>query len=267
FRWAARVRSRSDTTEWVDNGTMIPVHPNNVVARYYRVGKHGTSLLSNIVGKFTREFRTEMHLTSIPFVLYSNSIQDVIGTQLTGAPDEGYADRVWVWDKVSKTFMFAWLVDGVGPEYDGKWWNSDPFGPSTITLDFGEGFFVQTRHKNQKVTFVGSIPTGVVWPTDVVSGMQIIGSAWPETLLLDSCDLRASGANGAPDELLADRIWQWHEQGPNYRFAWLVDGVAPGYDGRWWQSDIWGPTEIRSMPGHGYWYQARGNGFRWKFWK
>jgi len=267
FRWAAMVRARSDTTEWIDNGTAILVHPKDVVARYYRIGIDGTNLLSNTVGKFTRDFQTEMHLISIPFVQYSNSIQDVMGNQLTGAPDEGLADRVWVWDRDAQIFIFAWLVDGVGPQYDGKWWISEPFGPANIALDFGEGFFVQTRHSDQKVTFVGSLPTGVIWPADVVPGMQIIGSAWPETLLLDSCDLRASGARGSPDELTADRVWQWHEQTVYYKFAWLVDGVGPEYNGKWWQSDIWAPTEIRSMPGYGYWYQARGNGFRWKYWK
>lgn len=267
FTYVTDVVASGDTTEWVDDGTDTGVHPKDVTARYYRIKLSGTDTFSNTVGKFTRAFGTEMHLTSIPLVPYSNSIQDVIGTQLTGAPDEAYADRVWKWDRELQAFMFAWLVDSVSPEYNGTWWCPEPFGPSDMTLDFGEGFFVQTRHDNQKVTFVGAVPEGVVSPVEVRPGMQLVGTAWPETLVLDSCDFYASGAKGAADELLADRVWQWDESGLFYRYCWLVDGVGPQYDAKWWSSDPWGPSDMRTMPGYGYWYQARGNGFRWKFWK
>jgi hypothetical protein len=265
FTYAAQVLATGSMTQWVDNGSGTGVHPKNVAGRYYRVKDVSSSVFSNTVGKFTRVFGTEMHLTSIPLVTYSNSVRDVFGNQLTGAPDEGYADRIWKWDRGIEDFVFAWLVDGVGPEYNGKWWCPEPFGPSSMTLDYGEGFFVQTRHDNQKVTFVGAVPGKVVWPEDIVPGMQIIGTAWPETLKLDTCDFHLSGAKGCQTELYADRIWRWDEAGLAYSYSWLVDSTGTQNDRKWWQSEPWGPSPIQMMPGFGYWYQARGNGFGWKF--
>lgn len=266
FQYAANVSAVTDTAEWIDDGSVIGIHPRDVVARYYRVRVKGSNNFSNTVGKFTRTLETEMHLMSMPLIPYSTSIQDVIGDQLTGAPDEAYADRVWKWDAEINDFSYAWLVAEVGlVSYDGAWWTSGRFEPSAMTLDFGEGFFIQSRHENQKVTFLGAVPEGVVSLADIRPGLQMIGTPSPEVLSLDSCGFQSSGATGAPSELLADRLWYWDEDNLFYTYSWLADTTVAGENDRWWSSDPLGPTEMTMIPGHGYWYQARGVGFTWKF--
>lgn len=267
FRYATTFRAVAESAEWIDDGTVIPVHPVNVPARYYMIRKLESDVSSNAVGKFTRTFSTEMHLTSLPLIPYSNWIQDVIGTQLTGARGEGYADRVWKWIPETQQFELAWLVDGIGPEYNGRWWCPDPFGPSQMTLDFGEGFFVQCQNGEQNVTFVGALPRGVVHIRSIHPGMQMTGAALAEPVLLDSTDLYESGASGAPSELMADRIWRWDEETLCYKYSWLVDFTGTENDGSWWDSETSKKALTPMMPGYGYWYQGRGDGFFWTFLK
>jgi len=265
FQYVADVSAVTDSVQWIDDGSVIGIHPRDVVARYYRIRAKGSNIFSNTVGKFSRRLETEMHLVSMPLIPYFTSIQDVIGDQLTGAPDESYADRVWKWNADIQDFAYAWLVDGVGAPFDGKWWNSGHFGPSAMTLNFGEGFFIQARHENQMVTFLGSVPEGVVSVADIRPGLQMIGTPSPEILPLDNCGFQASGAKGAPSELLADRVWYWDEDGLFYAYSWLMDRIGAREDARWWSSDPMGPTDMTMKPGHGYWYQARGTEFAWSF--
>ena len=63
----------------------------------------------------------------------------------TGAPSELNADRVWWWDPDSSEYDYAWLVDSTGSPSDGLWWDSDPWGETSITLRPGEGYWYQTR--------------------------------------------------------------------------------------------------------------------------
>jgi hypothetical protein len=267
FGYVSTVEAVGDTTEWVDNGTSIPVHPKDVVARYYRVRKESPDVYSNTVGKFTRTFKTVMNLTSIPLVQYSTWIQDVISTQLTGAPDEGYADRVWKWNPLKGGYDFAWLVEGLKDEHDGRWWCPNPFGPSKMALDFGDGFFVQSKHGEQKVTFVGRLPEGVVRMRGLNPGLQMIGAPWAEPVLLDSTDLDRCGAHPASSEDLADRIWRWDEEALKYKYYWLMGSANGESNLQWWETASDGPADTPMIPGYGYWYQARGQSFFWSFLK
>ena len=50
----------------------------------------------------------------------------------------------------------------------------------------------------------------------------------------------------------------------DYEYAWLMAGVGPDYDGKWWDSAAWSESQITLRPGVGYWYQRRGNQpFNW----
>ena len=62
-----------------------------------------------------------------------------------GASSELYADRIWYWDESRQDYDYAWLIDGVGSPYDGMWWDGDPWGETTITLEPGVGYWYQRR--------------------------------------------------------------------------------------------------------------------------
>jgi hypothetical protein len=265
YQTAWTVQAADTISSWDDDGSNTGGHPSTVAARFYKVRLTGGSMSPNTVGKVSRDLTNDMSLVSVPLVPCSSSIQDVLRGQLIGAPDEGYADRIWKWNPVTMDYEFAWLVDGVGDPYDHKWWCPDPFGPSQMSLSCGEGFWIESRHGPQTVTFVGKVFDDSFAVIDISWPMQLIGSPYPDTVMLVDCGLKESGATGRPSELFADRIWFWDESAYNYDYAWLVDSVGPAYDGKWWDSDPWGETTIAVKPCYGYWFQLRNNLFAWRY--
>ena len=263
----ADVSGSGDTTSWVDDGSATGTHPDSVVARFYRVENQIGALSRNTVGKMKRSIASGMQLVSNPFIPDSSSIQSVFGGQLTGAPDEGYADRVWKYDTETGDYVFAWLVAGVGAPYDGKWWSSQSFEQSSMDLGADCGFWIQSRNGAQDITFVGQVSDTSDRVISIVAGMQLFGSAYPDTVLLKDSELCEDGATGAASELNADRVWWWIADSSYYDYAWLVDSTGSPSDSLWWDSDPWGETSITLRPGEGYWYQARGNPFTWSYLK
>jgi hypothetical protein len=241
---------------WTDDGTKTPSHPDSVIERYYRIQKQGGSVSTNTVGKYTVTLvDSVMNLNSIPFVPYSTDLDTVIGHKLTGASSELNADRIWKWDTTSTSLQIAWLVSG-GPQ-DGKWWDTENNQESTITLDADEGFWIQNRHIIQKLTFVGEVSDLPNRTINLAYGMNLIGSAYPVSVALDSSDLWEDGATGDINELNADRVWVWDPITETYKFAWLIDGLGPPWDGKWWDSETGAETTIRLEPGIGLWIEIR----------
>jgi hypothetical protein len=230
------------------------------------------SARSNRVGKFTRPISYGMNMVSLPLVSltelpYSYRIQDAVGAQLTGAPSELYADRVWFWDTARQDYTYAWLIAGVGPAYDGKWWDGKTWQESTMQLPANMGFWVQSRHNyTQHIKVLGNVAEPNTQGLQIVKDMQLIGSAYPDpvVLSLDAATFRGDGAQGASSELRADRIWYWDEGLQGYEYAWLIAGVGPAYDGKWWNGRTWSESQMKLRPGVGYWYQRRTDtGFIW----
>jgi hypothetical protein len=236
---------------------------------YYLVSAVDTltieSGMSDRMGKFMRTIEPGVNLVSLPLIPSSTAIQDLIGDQLTGASTELYADRIWTWDTDLQDYDYAWLIDGVGPAYDGQWWDGDPFGPSGMILEPGTGFWVQSRQgSTQDLALLGAVSAAPEHSVTIVEGIQLIGSAYPVEMTLYEATFAEDGAYGTTNELYADRVWYWDTDLQDYDYAWLVDGVGPAYDGKWWDGDPFGETTITLKPGSGYWFQRRGTGsFVW----
>jgi parallel beta-helix repeat protein/predicted outer membrane repeat protein len=249
------VSASGSTTSWTDDGTWLGgTHPTTVQQRYYKVSVNGTDS-GNTVGMYKITASQGMNLISLPLIPFSTALKDVIGTQVTGANNEGAADRLWVWN--GSTYQFAWLVEGTGTPFDGKWFTGNL--ETTITLDADQGAWLQIRigHGNQTVYLLGEVSS-----TDrtipLIVGMNLVGSCYPvsvplgDKLPIDS-DLWESGATGATNEGGADRVWSW--TGSNYQFHWLVEGAGPTYDGLWFTGNQESTLQLES--GKGYWVQIR----------
>ena len=241
--------------------------------RYYRVANPGTRIYaSGTAGKFDIPVSVGINELSLPVVPNSNAISGIIGTQVIGASNAFDADRIWKYNPSAPAgYDIAWLVGGVGPPYDGQWYTGN--NPTTLTLGPDEGFILQIRsgHPATYVTVVGmvsetdrSIPIGI--------GLNFIGTCFPVEILLGDqassgdSNIWESGATGANNAFDADRVWEYNPSSPaGYDFAWLVDGVNPTYNGKWYTGNY--PTTIKLKPGLGYWIQVRGShsGFTWTY--
>ncbi|MDJ0765846.1 MAG: thrombospondin type 3 repeat-containing protein [Myxococcota bacterium] len=243
------------TASWIDDGTWSGgTHPSTVNQRYYKVSLGGVDS-ENTVGMYRIVAHEGMNLISLPLVPFSDTLEDVFASQLTGATNEGDADRLWAWNGTN--FEFAWLVESAGPAFDGKWYSGNV--ETTITLDADEGAWLQVRtgHGDQVVYLLGEVSSG---PREIplTVGMNLVGSSYPVSVPLgdqqaDDSNLWESGATGANNEGDADRLWSW--TGSNYQLHWLVDGVGSTYDGLWYTGNQASVLELE--PGKGYWIQIR----------
>jgi hypothetical protein len=75
-----------------------------------------------------------------------------------GSNNELNADRVLWWDPVVNDYKYAWLIDEVGPPWDGKWWDSSTGAETTIKLKPGQGLWFEIRDLDGHGSFIWTYP-------------------------------------------------------------------------------------------------------------
>jgi hypothetical protein len=119
--------------------------------RFYRVESGG---IYTVPVGFVKVFAVEGGLTmlSVPLVPADNRLNgdpgcmgDILKEAVTGGAGAGDADVVFKWNAKTQSYMTAYVVAGVNPGLEGKWWDEETGTLSTMTLDVGECFWVLRR--------------------------------------------------------------------------------------------------------------------------
>jgi hypothetical protein len=265
----ASIEATNVTSPWTSEA--IASQDGNI--RYYRIAQTGTtSFAAGIMGKFDVDVDVGMNELSLPLVPYDTAISSVVGMQVTGANNAFSADRIWKYNPaVQANYDIAWLVDNVGPPFDGQWYTGN--FPTTLSIEADEGFIVQIRtgHPATYLTFVGTV-SEVGRSISIGVGMNFVGTCYPvEVPLGDQAgtgdsNLWESGMTGASNAFTADSVWRYNPAvQANYDIAWLVDNVNPTYNGLWYTGNF--PTTIKLVPGKAYWLQVREghSPFTWQY--
>ena len=180
-------------------------------------------------------------------------MSDTLSQQLTGDSSEERADRLWLLDYDIQDYRRYWLNN------EKLWIDSTTGTPTNITIDAGQSFWIESRQQdNQVITFDGEVPTAENQEQIIRPGIQLISSIYPTDFTLYNASFIEDGAFGASTELYADRVWSWNPEIQDYDYAWLINGVGPDYDGRWWDGTPFEESSIQLKPGFGYIYQRRG---------
>jgi hypothetical protein len=241
-------------------------------SKYYRIALAGTqSFAPETVGKCDVSVEVGMNQLSSPFVLYDNEVKSLVGAQVTGSTLASAADTLWKYNAAATgSYDISWLVAGVGPAYDGKWYLGKV--ESNIKIGTDEGWFLQIRdsHAATYVSLVGEVAsTNRTVPVSV--GMNMVGSCFPITRVLTSSNLYESNMTGAAIASAADRLWTYNKNATgSYDIAWLVGGATinaqnPSVAGLWYTGNV--PTTMKLAPGKGYWIEVRAahNPFTWTY--
>lgn len=175
------------------------------------------------------------NLISIPLQSFDgdDSINAVLGNQLSGSTNDATADRVLKYDPLSVNYVEALKADGTGnPDIDGKWFASfDGWKPSDMTLQIGEGFWIENRQVDDQVVFL----TG-----------EVVLDPTNEILLLPSVSLFGYPYSTAID-LDETGLWQlWTDEG-QFDNTGTVDEISdPLADG---------VDSVTLRLGRAYWYK------------
>ena len=186
-------------------------------------------------------------------------VGDMIAENLNGGAGAGSADVLWKWDAGSQSYVTAFLVDGWGQGYDGRWWDEAAGDFSAITFDAGEACWIQRRSSGAAlatITFLGWVPMADTTTTTLVKGLTMFNWPYPTSIALNDSGLGAVGTGGAGAGQ-ADVVWKWNADTQAYSTAFLIDGWGAPYDGQWWDEAAGDYTAIGFDPGAGFWYQRR----------
>lgn len=235
-------------SEYADRTKGIVGDPdNNYFYVVTSVGKGGESDVSNRVGEFDYTFKPNIDkYIAVPFTSlpYNNAREFTLYANI----QRGNVAR---WNFPSQKWD-VWFVET----------------NSGTNFSISAGMPLKITNGTKKVitsTFVGPLFSNEKLPIDIDKGMNLIGQFYLKEINLYEAGFKEYGAFGANSEPLADRAWAWNENMPDYDYAWLVDGVGPNYDGKWWDGKAWKETKITLKPGYAYWYQRRGMGsFVWQ---
>lgn len=235
--------------------------------RYYRIKLTGRSSLEDTtLGKFDVPVRVGMNELSYPLIRYSGTPASMVGRQVTGARNIVDADRIWKYSPTTVgSYEIAWLVGGVGPSSDGLWYTG--VSPTSMVIGTDEGFVLEIRsgHPATYITMIGEV-SKTNRSVPISTGMNFVGTCFPLEVTLEGSNLWQSGMKGGRNAADADRVWKYSPTVVgSYEVAWLVDGVGPSYNGKWYTGNSL--TKLTLKPGYGYRVEIRASHapFTWDY--
>ena len=130
---------------------------------------------------------------------------------------EATADRLLKWDSRIPGYLSAFKADGTGlADIDGKWFTGfDSLLPADLTVEPGEGFFIQNRQNEaQSVFLAGKVTLDAAHTLVLEPPLSLFGSpylAGREPVTPEPSD-RILDAHGEPGPLQTGKGYWYHRQ-------------------------------------------------------
>jgi len=224
------------------------------LARYYivkAVASGAPVFTFDRVGGYNLGLHRGRNLVSLPLIPADRSLTGTFGGQLNGASNASQSDKVLYWK--GNDYEVAWLVEGTGSVYDGKWMTQAGNQESPILLDPDRSFWVnvQASARDTIVTVAGKVSMDANRIINLVQGTNFIGSCYPLAVSLLNSELVADAVVvGGKSSSASDKLMQW--RGPDYEVAWLVDNTGTKWDKTWFNQSGSAPSKMNFSPGVGY---------------
>ncbi|MEE9463340.1 MAG: hypothetical protein V3V53_15995, partial [Bacteroidales bacterium] len=118
-----------------DQGAWVQIRPGYGPVDLYLLGEVSTTNRTIPVNVGMNLIGTSY---PVPVLLTDNNLWE---SGLSGADNEGDADRIWSWDTDHNEFF--WLVDGVNEQFDGQWFMGND--PVERSLEAGRGYWIERK--------------------------------------------------------------------------------------------------------------------------
>jgi hypothetical protein len=273
---AGNVTAAGASTTWTDSG---PVN----VERYYRIAIQGSLpviystneggvLPSTVLDKNGAEMSQAAMLgASLNTTEAATTIQEVIGWQMVGSDIPDTSSEMWAWEPLANGYTLAWLIDGMGPTYDGTWWDNNLGGPATIDMSLGAGFWAFNRQTSVQTVFMDGIVQQTPYPMTVyvnatATRSHQIGQPAAGDVNIQDAEFFLDGGKGSDIPDTADEIWQFDQVSNGFTLTWLMNGFGPTYDGKWWDNNLGDFSTVNLARGTGWWYFSKADALRTPSW-
>jgi hypothetical protein len=211
-------------------------------------------------------YRNGLTMISVPLDAADNSLNgaegcvgDMLAENLTGGAGAVSADVIFKWDAATQAYETAFLIDGWGDPFDGRWWDESAGDYSQLTFEAGDTCWLQRRDNAPDVatiTFLGWVPMAETTTLTMVKGLTMFNWPYPTTLTLNDSTLGSVGTGGA-GAVSADVVFDWDGASQAYSTAFLIDGWGAPFDGNWWDEATSDYSTISFAPGKAFWYLRR----------
>lgn len=195
-----------------------------------------------------------LNLGSVPYDRASNSINDVIGPQLTPGPDLNSSDIAYFFDPVAQLYRICYLyTDGTNT----YWVDNESQNSATNRVAPGVGLWFQSRQiAGQSVVALGEIPTDATMTNAVVPGLQLLAYPYPASVGLSQLTLSNGATRGFTLDS-ADTLYLWDATAQNFKiYYYFTDGSLVEY--------ATGDVATNALqPGQAFWFKHNGAGFSW----
>ncbi|MBU0677039.1 MAG: hypothetical protein KJ626_02895 [Verrucomicrobia bacterium] len=194
----------------------------------------------------------KLALVQAPFLAISNTLDGIIGDQLTGGKGFTGADQVFYWDQDAQDYMRFWLKN------DGLWYTGDavPLPATNFFIDPDIGFWLISNSSqvrtDQTVVVVGDVVDDDAITNTLVEGLNMV--SYPYSAEVDINESGLTNALAAKGATGADNIYLWDTDQGKYNRYWLSNA------GRKWYTADAVPviaTGVKVGGGVGFWFERR----------
>ena len=185
-------------------------------------------------------------MVSVPFSKSSNTLDGVVGPQLTAGKTSTSADNISIWNAVSQRYETCWLKLA-----DSNWYTLAG-AKATNQIITSMGLFVQNRTATSRVVVVsGDVPNASRITNNLLPGLNLVSYPFSTDVDINQSGL-TNGKTGKTSSS-ADNIRIWNSGTKQYDSYWLKT------DRKWYTfaGDL--ASNVRVGFGVGFWYQNRTN--------
>lgn len=195
-----------------------------------------------------------LNLAAVPYARDSNTINDILGGQLTAGADLNTGDVAYFFDAAAQTYRLAYLyTDGTNT----YWIDNQTQTPATNRIAPGMGFWIRSHQgSNQTAAVIGEVISDAHVTNTVVSGLQLLAYPYSTPFGISDLTLSNNATRGeAPDS--ADTLYLWDRTSQSFKtYYYYVDGSLIDYS-------TGNPATNTLVPGEAFWYRHVGSGFSW----
>ena len=214
-------------------------------------GQTGEVYSLNVVGFQKLAATSGFTMVSTPFLRTPNTLDDVIGSQLSGGKASSLGDNITMWNKTNQSYDTYWL------RTDGVWRTLSGTFATNTSLTPDEGFWIRNRKSTgQTVVVSGDVVEDSSITNCLVPGFNMV--SYPFSTEIDINKSALTNGKSGKASSLADNITVWDPAIQNYQTYWLrTDRVWRTLSGTM-------ATGVTVGSGRGFWYRSRNTvNFNW----
>ncbi|KPA17795.1 secreted protein [Candidatus Magnetomorum sp. HK-1] len=203
------------------------------------------------------------NLITVPLVLNSYLLDNVIGEQLPGGCFQNLSNMVLYFNASTQKYEKAWFCGNCnyGDAFDNHWLKND-WSPSDLTLELGKGAWLLNRTGDSQSFSITGQTLDEDISINIETGWQILGI--PKNLPVNIGDIGVPAA-GDCYESSADRIQSWNPVTQNFTKIWFCECNDTGWEpftNRWLNKN-YSQSNFVLNPGEAVWFKNEHSSFTW----